>query len=517
MQPQETSTNLKQPFRLIFIFVLTSCLHNFSFSQATSIHVFQDWADGGGLTNQVYKANSAFDNTGNMYVVGGTINANGDWDWLITKYNPSTGNQIWSVSYDDNGLNDYITDIVIDASCNLYVTGVITNDTSSGTDIAIAQYDSSGSMQWIDTYDNGGSFPFYNDAAASITYDGSTYLYITGTAHNSPTMYDFCTLKYHKNGTQQWVNLLDHDSVNDGGVFVRLHNGRVKVTGIAGKSSGTNRSLTALYHPNGTLISTSPSSIAMDSITEIHDVTIASNGDIYIAGFLHRVTNGRDIKLIKLDSNLTYQWNYIAGGSDDDEANAVRLDSIGHVYIAGYKENGTKDYFITKLDTAGNAIWTETFNGSGNGNDIATAIAIDNQNQPIVTGYSWMDPGSNFDYYTIKYDTAGSTIWEINYNGLANKDDRAYEIALDDFDNVYVIGQSQDSSGVNSQFMTVKYVEHELWNVPDTDTIPSNFDVTPNLGQLLNADTVMNVNTTIKYYCTAPSVYFENTKLMHLS
>jgi len=49
--------------------------------------------------------------------------------------------------------------------------------------------------------------------------------------------------------------------------------------------------------------------------------------------------------------------------------------------------------------------------------------------------------------------------WVARYNGPGNLDDRAYSIALDADDNVYVTGYSygSDGSGTESDFATIKY------------------------------------------------------------
>jgi ABC-type phosphate transport system permease subunit len=70
---------------LIVLFLFSHLTH--LFSQATSLHVFQEWAKNEGLTNHTYKARTVNDAYGHIYIIGGTISASGDYDWLLTKRN----------------------------------------------------------------------------------------------------------------------------------------------------------------------------------------------------------------------------------------------------------------------------------------------------------------------------------------------------------------------------------------------------------------------------------------------
>ncbi len=504
---------------LIALLLLSAFSH--LFSQATDLHVFQDWADKTGLVDMAYKASSVRDPANQvMYVVGGTLNINGNYDWMINKYDETTGTLIWSVQYDGPaGAEDYATDIIFDANNNLiFVSGAITVDTVQGLDLGVIMLDTSGTQQWLSTYDNGQSYPLYNDVGASITFIDHDDICVTGVSQDASTLEDCVTIRMAAgDGTQNWVARYDESNMQDGGGKVFYDGTDIFVAGLVQRNINYHAVAGFQYDISGNLLASTAPTQTLDSITEIHDATIASNGDIYIAGFLNRTGYARDIKLIKIDSTMTCQWQYLSSTSGNEEANSVRLDSVGHVYLGGYETvSGNKDYYLCKLDTAGNAIWTEYYNGTGNGNDVGEAIAIDANGFPIITGYSWVDPGFNFDYHTMKYDTSGTILWEIDYNGLSNKDDRAYEISIDNQDNIYVIGQSQDSSGITCEYMTVKYVEHELWNVSDIDTVPSCFNITPNWGQLLNLDTVINVNSTVKCYSIGPAVYFENNRLSHL-
>jgi hypothetical protein len=62
------------------------------------------------------------------------------------------------------------------------------------------------------------------------------------------------------------------------------------------------------------------------------------------------------------------------------------------------------------------ALWTNRYNGSGNGEDFADAIAVDGSGNVFVTG--WSAGSSVFDdYATVAYSNAGEPLWTNRYNG----------------------------------------------------------------------------------------------------
>jgi hypothetical protein len=84
---------------------------------------------------------------------------------------------------------------------------------------------------------------------------------------------------------------------------------------------------------------------------------------------------------------------------------------------------------LTRAETAIQA-WVQRYNGPGNGNDQAAAMAVDHSNNVIATGYS-MGSGSYNDYATVKYSSAGVPLWTNRYNGPGNSEDHPYASAVD--------------------------------------------------------------------------------------
>jgi hypothetical protein len=106
---------------------------------------------------------------------------------------------------------------------------------------------------------------------------------------------------------------------------------------------------------------------------------------------------------------------------------------------------------FAQVDTA----WVRRYNGPADSTDSPAAIAVDHSGNVYVTGLSY-GIGTQLDYATVKYYSNGDTAWVRRYNGPGNMDDLAWAVAVDDSDNVYVTGRSWSSEEGND-YATIKY------------------------------------------------------------
>ncbi len=176
-------------------------------------------------------------------------------------------------------------------------------------------------------------------------------------------------------------------------------------------------------------------------------------------------------------AQVSEEWvaRYNGPGNSYDYAEGIAVDFSGNVYVTGRSwGSGTEyDYATIKYDSAGNELWLARYNGPANGWDEAYDIALDSSGNVYVTGrsdgsgisydYATMKYDSA-DYATIKYDSAGNELWVRRYNGPGNGSDYAEGIALDSLGNVYVTGRSW-GSGTGGDYATIKYdsAGNELW------------------------------------------------------
>ncbi|MFB6257991.1 MAG: T9SS C-terminal target domain-containing protein, partial [Flavobacteriales bacterium] len=107
--------------------------------------------------------------------------------------------------------------------------------------------------------------------------------------------------------------------------------------------------------------------------------------------------HGKDDEwVLKLDSIGQIEWEHNYGGDSADGARSVIQTPDGGYAIAGFSKssnidvsgnNGSKDYWILKLDPLGNIEWEKNYGGSQA--DVAYSIRRTAGGAYIVSGESW--------------------------------------------------------------------------------------------------------------------------------
>jgi hypothetical protein len=159
--------------------------------------------------------------------------------------------------------------------------------------------------------------------------------------------------------------------------------------------------------------------------------------------------------------NLKSQTNFIFGkqmGSEKDgKSYNVVTDNIGNAYIAGKTEGvlgsqnfGKFDGFISKFDSLGNVIWTKQF--GTNDDDKFSWLAIDNFNNLYITGQTKglfaNKKFGNDDIIVLRLDTAGNVIWQKQFG--SDSTDISNIIFADNIGNIYISGKTKGLMGKSS-------------------------------------------------------------------
>jgi len=197
-----------------------------------------------------------------------------------------------------------------------------------------------------------------------------------------------------------------------------------------------------------------------------HAAAISPDGYLVVAGYHSLAYNiaAQEYwwakKLSLVDGAEHPNWNmtfYRDVNGASDQALAVAVDSQSNVYIGGYMARvaslGSRDWVVRKFSPTGTQLadWPIDHN---NGADAVTALVVDNTNSVYVGGYSTniAGPTSGRDWRIIKYNSAGTVVWDIHLDGGRNGGDTLQALAVDGQLNVYAAGYGSDYVGQGSGF-----------------------------------------------------------------
>lgn len=152
-------------------------------------------------------------------------------------------------------------------------------------------------------------------------------------------------------------------------------------------------------------------------------------------------------------NDINWNWSFISSGSEKDFGLKIALDGDNNLYGSGYFSDtlifgndtlissGTEDYYVIKVDSNGNYIWSFQVEGTGTIRD----IDVQQNGELYFTGLyngSLNLSGNSLTGglgYIAKYDSSGSYVWSKNIEStggylLANTVD------VDIFNNIYLLG-----------------------------------------------------------------------------
>jgi len=392
------------------------------------------------------------DSSGNVFVTGYSVGSGSGsaYAFATIKYSNS-GVPLWTNRYGELNSSAMAYAMAVGSNGNVMVTGALIVDNS---DYATVAYSSAGSALWANRYNGPGNGI---DLASSVVVDHDDNVIVTGYSRGAGTSYDYATIKYSASGVPQWTKRFNGAANSDdlANLVVVDSNGNVYVTG--GSWNGTAYDCVTLAYSTDGLPLWTNFAIGFGGI----GLTWASNGNLLVTT---QVTNNNnyynyDYATVSYSSVGMPLWTnrYNGLGNGADFPYAMTLDSNGNVFvIGGSAGNGSDyDYGIVAYSSTGERLWTNRYNGPLNSSDMGRAIGTDSSGNVIATGLSLGLTGHT-DYATVAYSGAGVLLWSNRYDGPAHLDDNGVALAVDNFGNIFVTGDSV-GNGSGSDYATVKY------------------------------------------------------------
>jgi hypothetical protein len=187
-------------------------------------------------------------------------------------------------------------------------------------------------------------------------------------------------------------------------------------------------------------------------------VLLNSSQDVIVIGQGYASNTNSDAIVIKYGgSDGVQRWAtaYSGSFSGHDYASSLVMDAGNYFFVTGTTQTSTSntDYFIIKYRGNGQVTWAQTYNGSGDSQDVATGIEHDGDDI-VVTGNSTGN-GTGLDATTISLNKGtGAVNWIYRLNAPGSIADRSFNLCRDDMGNIIVAGnvQTQSNSYVNTVF-----------------------------------------------------------------
>ncbi len=273
-----------------------------------------------------------------------------------------------------------------------------------GTYIYLLRINLNGDTLWTRLYRHVGGDQNAIAYSVDLTFDGG---YIVGCGHSN-YFYGLHLLKLNSSGDSIWskthtVGLGPAYSVkqtNDGGFIVAGSNGQ---QGIMIKTDTF-----------GNIVWYKNYNYTWENI--FFSVTPTTDGGYLLGGYGWQ--NAHDLYIVKTNSLGDTLWTRIFGGPDGDVCHAV-METGDHYYIAvgGISEELSRmpgDVYVVKLDGNGNVIWEKSV-GTPN-DDVGLNVTETPDNCYLICGYTYNYDHGQYNYYLIKMNPGGDTLWTKSYS-----------------------------------------------------------------------------------------------------
>jgi hypothetical protein len=162
-----------------------------------------------------------------------------------------------------------------------------------------------------------------------------------------------------------------------------------------------------------------------------------------------------DAYLIKIDAFGDTLWTKTYGGTNHDNGGSVQVTSDGGFIIAGSTWSfgaGNGDFYLIKTNADGDTLWTRTYGGISE--EVARSSQVTSDGGFIIAGSTDSFGEGGTDVYLVRTDAFGDTLWTRTYGGTRTDDGWSVQQTSD---GGYIVGGRTWSFGAgDNDFYLIK-------------------------------------------------------------
>jgi len=230
-----------------------------------------------------------------------------------------------------------------------------------------------------------------------------------------------------------------------------------------------------------------------DTITDHWDygygVVIQQDGKIVVTGSIPSPDGfGYDAVVLRYNSDGTLDSTFGGDGivtydnyyHTDDAGESIAIQPDGKIVIVGWTYfSGHKDVLFLRynedgsLDISFGEDGVAIYSGSGGGNDVGHAVAIQQDGKIVVVGYGLNNASNADDVLILRYNSNGTldtTFGEdgvVTYNGIMNGNEAGYGVAIQQDGKIVVVGYSYNGY-IDEHYEDILVLRYESNGTLDT-------------------------------------------------
>ena len=339
----------------------------------------------------------------------------------------------------------------VDDTGNVSVVGWVEADDTSGLcDVFLLKVDSMGNLKWHTTYANA--------TAAAAARDTSGNIYIVCGISGASTRGELCLLKYRPDGIREMAQVYGQIGRSFMALAsIAIDSGQnVYIGGVARDSAMTVVRIVK-YTPVGTQTRELTYIMEQDLFLKDGGFHVLDNGEVYVALSVEHPTRRNDWLVVKLSSEDAVQWQRIYKDTGDkwEQLRWSDVDEEGNICLSGLVaagDSGVIDFCTMKMDSSGNTLWTQKYNGPAGLRDEPQYLML-HGGSVYVAGWSEVVTTGGAEAVTlVKYDSLGSELWVSRYGNTDTTCELGYgqdgldllprfrSMNIDEMGNVYLAG-----------------------------------------------------------------------------
>lgn len=168
--------------------------------------------------------------------------------------------------------------------------------------------------------------------------------------------------------------------------------------------------------------------LGSNAAEEASKIISTSDGNLLLIGWTKNTNSGnKSIYLVKTDLDGNLIWEKTYGGTSDDFPNDILELENNQYLITGATTSfgeGSSDIYLLWIDGAGNLL-KEVFHGDIDQDGGTQTIELPN-GKLMMYGYTWNYGATSRDYYLLKMNSNGDSLWSKRYGGASYEETHAF-------------------------------------------------------------------------------------------